>query len=121
MTIVHPFRDGNSRTQRFFFDQMMRSAGWALDWTRINAEEVHAARYIAAATTDSRFLTDALRPGVFAADQVGREADKTERGAASRDRETKQSGSEGNDARSSAHTWKSAPLIPAPPPRATTS
>ncbi|OFT86832.1 Fic family protein [Corynebacterium sp. HMSC28B08] len=27
MTIVRPFRDGNSRTQRFFFDQMMRSAG----------------------------------------------------------------------------------------------
>ncbi|WP_426721887.1 hypothetical protein [Corynebacterium auriscanis] len=88
MTIVHPFRDGNSRTQRFFFEQMMRSAGWALDWTRINAEEVHAARYIAAATTDSLFLTDALRPGVFAADQVGREADKTERGVSANNRET---------------------------------
>ncbi|OFT86831.1 hypothetical protein [Corynebacterium sp. HMSC28B08] len=82
---------------------------------------MNAARYIAAATTDSRFLTDALRPGVFAADQVGREADMTERGAASGDGETMQSGSEGNDARSSAHTWSSAPLIPAPPPRATTS
>ena len=70
LTIVHPFRDGNSRTQRFFFDQMLRSAGWAVDWTRINAEEVHAARYIAAATTDSRFLVDALRPGVCAASEV---------------------------------------------------
>lgn len=70
LTIVHPFRDGNSRTQRFFFDQMMRDAGWAIDWTRINAEEVHAARYIAAATTDSQFLADAITPGVFPADEV---------------------------------------------------
>lgn len=70
LTIVHPFRDGNSRTQRFFFDQMMRNAGWAIDWTHINADEVHAARYIAAATTDSQFLADAITPGVFPADEV---------------------------------------------------
>lgn len=27
MTMVHPFQDGNSRTQRFFFDQLLRNAG----------------------------------------------------------------------------------------------
>lgn len=69
LTIVHPFRDGNSRTQRYFFDQMMRDAGWSIDWTVVNANEVHAARYIAAATTDSRFLADALRPGVTTIDE----------------------------------------------------
>lgn len=69
LTIVHPFRDGNSRTQRYFFDQMMRDAGWSIDWTAVNANEVHAARYIAAATTDSRFLADALRPGVTTIDE----------------------------------------------------
>ncbi|WP_273354148.1 Fic/DOC family protein [Corynebacterium resistens] len=111
MTIVHPFRDGNSRTQRFFFDQLLRSAGWALDWTRINAEEVHAARYIAAATTDSRFLADALRPGVLAAAEVGRKADEVGCGASSGHRDARQSGSGGNDARGSAPTMKSAELF----------
>lgn len=66
LTIVHPFRDGNSRTQRYFFDQMLRAAGWAVDWTRIDAAEAHAARYVGAATADPSFLAQVLRPGVFA-------------------------------------------------------
>lgn len=66
LTIVHPFRDGNSRTQRYFFDQMLRAAGWAVDWTRIDATEAHAGRYVGAATADPTFLAQVLRPGVFA-------------------------------------------------------
>ena len=42
---------------------MLRHAGWSLDWRRIVAAEVHAARYVAAATLDSSLLVDALRPG----------------------------------------------------------
>ncbi|MFE7631583.1 Fic family protein [Kocuria sp. NPDC057446] len=30
---LHPFREGNGRTQRFFFDQV--AAGWWLDWTQV--------------------------------------------------------------------------------------
>ncbi|WP_237559584.1 Fic family protein [Corynebacterium neomassiliense] len=70
LTMVHPFRDGNSRTQRYFFDQMLRSAGWAVDWTRINADRVHAAHYVGSATVDYSFLARELRPSVLAADQV---------------------------------------------------
>ncbi|MGP5584837.1 Fic/DOC family protein [Corynebacterium casei] len=70
LTMVHPFQDGNSRTQRYFFDQMFRSAGWAVDWTRINADRVHAARYVGAAMVDYSFLARELRPAVIAADQV---------------------------------------------------
>ena len=66
LTIIHPFLDGNSRTQRYFFDHMLRHAGWSLDWRRIAATEVHAARYVAAATLDSSLLVDALRPGLSA-------------------------------------------------------
>ena len=66
LTIIHPFLDGNSRTQRYFFDHMLRHAGWSLDWCRIAATEVHAARYVAAATLDSSLLVDALRPGLSA-------------------------------------------------------
>lgn len=64
LTIIHPFLDGNSRTQRYFFDHMLCHAGWSLDWRRIVAAEVHAARYVAAATLDSSLLVDALRPGL---------------------------------------------------------
>ena len=64
LTIIHPFLDGNSRTQRYFFDHMLRHAGWSLDWGRMVAAEVHAARYVAAATLDSSLLVDALRPGL---------------------------------------------------------
>lgn len=70
LTIVHPFRDGNSRTQRFFFDQMLRAAGWEVDWMRINAAEAHAARYVGAATADPSFLAQVLHPGVFPAGEI---------------------------------------------------
>lgn len=70
LTLVHPFRDGNSRTQRFFFDQLLRSAGWGVDWTAIDANEVHAARYVGAATADSSFLAEVLLPGVAPMDEI---------------------------------------------------
>lgn len=70
LTIVHPFRDGNSRTQRFYFDQMLRAAGWSVDWTRIDASQAHAARYVGAATADSSFLAQVLMPGVFAPEEL---------------------------------------------------
>lgn len=35
---VHPFREGNGRTQRVFLNRVARDAGWQLDW-----REVHGA------------------------------------------------------------------------------
>ncbi|MFL6074360.1 MAG: Fic family protein [Mycobacteriales bacterium] len=32
MNAIHPFREGNGRTQRAFFRQLSREAGWAVDW-----------------------------------------------------------------------------------------
>ena len=70
LTAVHPFRDGNSRTQRFFFDQMLRHAGWGIDWQLIDATEAHAARYVAVVTGDPQFLADALLPGAGPAIEI---------------------------------------------------
>ncbi len=40
---VHPFREGNGRTQRAFFHQLGREAGWPLDWSGLDpAENEHA-------------------------------------------------------------------------------
>lgn len=64
LTGVHPFQDGNSRTQRFFFTEYARESGWALNWNAIDDTAVHAARHVAMATTDSSYLAEALRPGI---------------------------------------------------------
>lgn len=70
LTIVHPFRDGNSRTQRYFFDQMLRSAGWIVDWTGVNSAHAHAARYVGAATADPSYLAQILLPAVYRPDAI---------------------------------------------------
>jgi cell filamentation protein, protein adenylyltransferase len=33
---IHPFREGNGRTQRAFFRQLSREAGWRLDWSNLD-------------------------------------------------------------------------------------
>ncbi len=40
---AHPFREGNGRTQRAFFRQLARDAGWSLRWANVSAEENAAA------------------------------------------------------------------------------
>ncbi len=35
---IHPFREGNGRTQRAFFRQLSREAGWPIDWSGLHAE-----------------------------------------------------------------------------------
>ncbi|MCU0269829.1 MAG: Fic family protein [Acidimicrobiales bacterium] len=40
---AHPFREGNGRTQRAFFRQLARDAGWSLRWAIVSAEENAAA------------------------------------------------------------------------------
>ncbi|WP_068532257.1 Fic/DOC family protein [Tsukamurella pulmonis] len=63
LTALHPFRDGNSRSQRVFVDFMLRDAGHEVDWERVDAAAVHAARHVAM-RSDSEYLEAELRPGV---------------------------------------------------------
>jgi len=62
-TVLHPFRDGNSRTQRVFFDELLKSSGWTIDWQKVHASAVQAARYVAMEATHTP-LRDVLAPGV---------------------------------------------------------
>jgi cell filamentation protein len=34
---LHPFREGNGRTQRAFFRQLSREAGWPIDWSGLDS------------------------------------------------------------------------------------
>ncbi|MBA4026475.1 MAG: cell filamentation protein Fic [Gordonia sp.] len=67
LTSIHPFTDGNSRSQRVFFTRYIHAAGWDIDWKSVNASAMHAARHVAMATVDSRYLAAELRPGVVPA------------------------------------------------------
>ena len=53
---VHPFREGNGRTQRAFFDQLARDAGYTLAWQRLDA-----ARNIEASAAIMRGDTELMR------------------------------------------------------------
>lgn len=33
---IHPFREGNGRTQRVFFEQLAKDAGFRIEWQRMN-------------------------------------------------------------------------------------
>jgi cell filamentation protein len=35
---LHPFREGNGRTQRAFFRQLSQEAGWNLDWSNLDPD-----------------------------------------------------------------------------------
>jgi cell filamentation protein len=35
---IHPFREGNGRTQRAFFRQLSREAGWPIDWSDLDSD-----------------------------------------------------------------------------------
>lgn len=42
---LHPFREGNGRTQRVFWNRVPRDAGWQLDWRGVHgATNDHACR-----------------------------------------------------------------------------
>lgn len=40
---LHPFREGNGRTQRVFWNRISGEAGWELDWRPVHGEENHLA------------------------------------------------------------------------------
>jgi cell filamentation protein len=43
LNALHPFREGNGRTQRVFLQLLANQAGWQLAWARINPDENNTA------------------------------------------------------------------------------
>lgn len=43
INLLHPFREGNGRTQRVFFTQLIRSAGYDIDFSQIDTDELMVA------------------------------------------------------------------------------
>lgn len=39
LNVIHPFREGNGRAQRLFFEAIALSAGYEMDWSQVNRDE----------------------------------------------------------------------------------
>ncbi|WP_051671155.1 MULTISPECIES: Fic/DOC family protein [unclassified Microbacterium] len=65
---IHPFREGNGRTQRIFWNRVALEAGWQLDWRPVHGEENHLAARIGSDDQD-------LRPLISMFDRIVTEPD----------------------------------------------
>lgn len=60
LTALHPMRDGNTRSQSTFVTQLAASAGYRIDWERVDIDELRTVRLHAVASSE-RPLADYLR------------------------------------------------------------
>ena len=61
---LHPFREGNTRTQRVFFQQLALVAGWPIDWARIDYAAFIDVRYENLRTAKAEPLAEVLDEAV---------------------------------------------------------
>ncbi|NLU84712.1 Fic/DOC family protein [Rhodococcus sp. HNM0569] len=54
---AHPFREGNGRTTREFFDQLLAERSLGLDWSRTESEQLYRSCHAARADSDLSGLT----------------------------------------------------------------
>ncbi|WP_374456999.1 Fic/DOC family protein [Nocardioides sp.] len=47
VNFAHPFREGNGRTQREFFDQLLSESGRGINWQLIEKDDLHTACHVA--------------------------------------------------------------------------
>ena len=66
LTALHPMRDGNTRSQSAFVSRLAQSAGYRLDWRRIEVDELRRLR-LQAMSVDHRPLADYLRQAIVPA------------------------------------------------------
>lgn len=63
LTALHPFRDGNTRSQSAFIDQLAREAGYRISWQDLDLDRLKTARIKAVAST-SEDLRKVLAPAI---------------------------------------------------------
>ena len=66
INMLHPFREGNGRTQRVFFTQLIRNAGYDIDFSEIDPDELMVATIQAAGGVEDMLRSifgEAIRHG----------------------------------------------------------
>ena len=61
--MLHPFREGNGRTQRIFISQLIRYAGYDIDFSKINTDDLMSATIHAANGIDD-FLKEIFKNAI---------------------------------------------------------
>ena len=61
--MLHPFREGNGRTQRIFISQLIRHAGYDIDFSKINTDNLMSATIHAANGIDD-FLIEIFKNSI---------------------------------------------------------
>lgn len=46
LNFIHPFREGNGRTQRIFWQRVANEAGYKIDWSRVVGNELDSASLV---------------------------------------------------------------------------
>lgn len=64
LNALHPFREGNGRTLRFFLKVLARQAGYNLDLRRIDAELWMKGSVVGLQTGECEVLCQSLRPAI---------------------------------------------------------
>ena len=58
LNYIHPFREGNGRTQRLFWTRVARDAGYRIDWSQVVGSELDEASRIAREEDNMRPLVE---------------------------------------------------------------
>jgi cell filamentation protein len=68
LNYIHPFREGNGRTQRVFWGRVARDAGYELDWSLVIGNENDEASKLAAENMDLTMLEAMFRRIIIKSD-----------------------------------------------------
>lgn len=56
LNLIHPFREGNGRTQRVFMEQLAANAGYDLDFSNISENDMRDASFAASVRGENRLM-----------------------------------------------------------------
>lgn len=60
LNFAHPFREGNGRTQREFFVQLLEETGRRMAWERVETDQLHEACHVARTAGDIGPLSEVI-------------------------------------------------------------
>jgi cell filamentation protein len=92
LNAIHPFRDGNGRTQREFIRQLSARNGYVLDWSHTSRDQVYEASRVSFQTGDNSGMVEIVRAAIDTPeneriDELRRRARSIKKGKASDERE----------------------------------
>jgi cell filamentation protein len=64
LNAVHPFREGNGRTQREFVRELAHKNGYWVDWSKVSREELYEASDVSFMRGDNKLFEELLRKAV---------------------------------------------------------